>query len=274
MPKEYDYTYLLTDGLKYKIGGTDDFKDRLSGHRSSNPDIQVLFNVPKEVVKENTLHKMFKAYCYKPPIDKKYGANGAREWYEFDTEVLEIVYRIFQQGLLPEEKELERKGDFKELRQHLQFYLGSRLAPREYTDRVCDEWATYKFTFPPYKGRALISMTSEKELDYCFQLATQGDLLFDKVIKKKYDRWKNIKNDTNYPIKAVLACKWWITLKIRENMIYTEFIERRQKEMVSNFGETSKIFNLFGFSSCKAEAKISHVQHTSYPSYNLQGEFF
>lgn len=89
------YTYLATDGKKYKIGKSKNPIKRVSGMKTSNPDIILLGYVEQDLEKE--LHNKYK--------DK----HIVREWYNLNELDLKQLFEFFEK-YTPKEVKRGRKA--------------------------------------------------------------------------------------------------------------------------------------------------------------------
>jgi hypothetical protein len=64
------------------------------------------------------------------------------------------------------------------------------------------------------------------------------------------------------PLKAILSCKWWLLLKIRENRVMERFINKRYQDFDFNMPSQNKLSAIFGHGGGAVEAKIRKVQNT------------
>lgn len=252
-------TYVATNGLFFKIGSTDrSVEKRESEFRTGNPDIKMLTSTTRDKVSEAELHYIF----------ANYRQSKRAEWFCLNESSKDLLFKLCVEGLTKQQRTIVNlgisSGRRTETDHYWEFYLGSSLAPLEYTSKVVCDWMNYIFRFGPYEERKLTSMNSEQELLYCQQLA-DIDLPTDaNRLRKQYPSFQ-FKIDGKgpvIPLKGILSCRWWLGLKIRESKVVTEFIKKRYHDFDLELPENSpKLQTLFGFASKNAvEAKISKVQ--------------
>ena len=77
LPKDKQYTYLVSDGRLYKIGKSKDVYSRINQLKTSNPLIELVHVIDKDV--ENMLHKQF--------ANKSF----SREWFNLSESDIKYI---------------------------------------------------------------------------------------------------------------------------------------------------------------------------------------
>lgn len=136
--QQIDYTYLMFDGLYYKIGKSKNPKERLKSMQTGNPNCKLLcFGTGYS---EDKMHHIF----------RKFRTN--REWFKLRFKEAELAKRMILNT--PIQGDLLRisqiKGD---------------------GDKIKEE-ASYKMPFGKYKGTHLEEMVSDEHIKYLIWVQT------------------------------------------------------------------------------------------------------
>ena len=251
-------TYVATNGLMHKIGSTDrTIEQRNREFRTGNPDIEMLASCPKEKVSETELHHIF----------DNYRKNKQTEWFCLPEAAKDLLFKLLGEGLTKKERELidfSIQSGKREVDEYWEFYIGSSIAPLEYTSKVAVDYMSYVFKFGPHKDKKITSMNSDEELLYCQGIA---DIKLPDDANRLKICWPEFKFRVDgigpvIPLKAILSCKWWLLLKIRENRVMERFINKRYQDFDFNMPSQNKLSAIFGHGGGAVEAKIRKVQNT------------
>ena len=258
-------TYVATNGLMHKIGSTDrTIEKRNREFRTGNPDIEMLASCPREKVSETELHHIF----------DNYRKNKQTEWFCLPEAAKDLLFKLMGEGLTKGERKLiglSIQSGRREIDEYWEFYIGSSLAPLEYTSKVATDYMSYVFKFGPYEDRRITSMSSEEELSYCQSLADIKLPDDASRLKKTFPTFQFKIDGTGpvIPLKAILSCKWWLMLKIRENKVMERFIKKRYQDFDFNAIPQNKLSAIFGRPGGAVDAKIRKVQDTFQSSFEL-----
>lgn len=129
---ENTYTYLMTDGLYYKIGRSKHPEERVKGLSTGNAHCELLFYGTGRTEKQ--LHDIFRSF-------KIQG-----EWFKLRHWHVELIYRLLTNTTTG--KDLLRCSSLR----------SAALREKEYNSFV--------FAFGKYRGRPMSSMTKPEEIKY------------------------------------------------------------------------------------------------------------
>jgi len=127
-----DYTYLMTDGLYYKIGKSIDPEKRLKSILTGNPNCKIIFYGTGRTEKQ--LHDIFKLFRVKG------------EWYKLRQKQVELIGRLLSN---------QTTGD--------DLLMCSKLRSAQLREK---EYKSFVFTFGKYKGRKISDMITDTEIKY------------------------------------------------------------------------------------------------------------
>lgn len=138
-PKEnIEYTYLMFDGLYYKIGKSKNPQSRLNSMQTANPNCVLLcFGTG---FAEDSMHRIFRKYRVK------------REWFKLEFKEAELAKRMILDKPI--------QGDLLRIAQI-----------RQEGDKAKEENG-YKMPFGKYRGTALKDMNSDEHLRYLIWIQT------------------------------------------------------------------------------------------------------
>ena len=181
------YTYLIYDGEIYKIGQSKDPKKRLAQLATANPKVELLAYVNSDKVSEKYLHKVFGSRRLFLP-------NGKRsEWFDLKIEDLAYIRQLMETG---EEKIgkgiVPTSGSFQ-----------ARLHGLNYWDNRVKSNHKWVIKFGKYKGRKLVSMQTDEEIDYLrwfIKAYRHGEIKFSGGghVYNRFCWWIGVFNEVGY----------------------------------------------------------------------------
>lgn len=131
-PTDKDWTYLVFDGKKYKIGRSRSPEERLKSLRTANPTCVLVGQTQK--IGEKDLHIIFR--------EKRI----AGEWFDLSEEDLAKITGFFEKGICPENLDLA-VHHFRKARKQ-------------------SGYEKYVIGFGKYKGVKLIDMVTPEQISY------------------------------------------------------------------------------------------------------------
>lgn len=147
--KQVDYTYLMFDGLYYKIGKSINPQKRLKGMQTGNPNCKLLcYGLG---FSEDKMHHIF----------RKFHIKG--EWFKLRFKEAELAKRMILDNPI--------QGDLLRISQLKAIYTEQRNEKRQ--DDIDKQ---YKLPFGKYKGMTLRDMDSDEEIKYLIWMQTLPNL--------------------------------------------------------------------------------------------------
>jgi len=127
-----EYTYLMTDGLYYKIGKSSDPEKRLKTIITGNPNCSLVFYGDGRTEKQ--LHDIFRLFKVRG------------EWYRLRKKQVDLIGRLLFNTATGED-----------------LVMCARLRSAQLREK---EYQSFVFTFGKYKGRSITDMVSDEEIRY------------------------------------------------------------------------------------------------------------
>jgi hypothetical protein len=142
-----EWTYLIFDGQKYKVGRSKDPEERLKGLKTANPSCQLVMKTKK--ISEKLIHTIYR--------EKRLD----REWFYFDDNDLFRLKELFESNA--------DVGHNNLVLHHFRRYRKERQA------------ADYVITFGMFRGTKITDMVDTRQIDYVNWYLTNDFCISDKT---------------------------------------------------------------------------------------------